>query len=61
MTMDLKLELSSSPVSPLGIVSDRVAGLHTDPLRDGSVLLLLLCKLPLNSESLVRGLIEFRG
>lgn len=53
----LQLELSSSPVSPLSIVSDGVSRLHTNPLRDGSVLLLLLSQLSLNSEGLVRGLI----
>lgn len=56
--MNLQLQLGSSPMSPLGIVSDRVTGLHANPLRYGSVLLLLFSKLPLDSESLVRSLRE---
>merc|ERR1712126_95118 len=37
----LKLELRSPPVTPLGVVSDRVPRAHPDPLGDRSVLLLL--------------------
>lgn len=40
-------------MSPLGIISDGVAGLHPDPLRYGSVLPLFFGKLSLNSEGLV--------
>lgn len=55
---NLQLELSSSPVSPFGIVSNCVACLHSDPLWDWPVLLLLLGQLLLNSEGFVRGLWE---
>jgi len=37
----LKLELGSPPVTPLGVVTDRVSGTHANPLGNRSVLLLL--------------------
>jgi len=40
--LDLQLQLCPPPVSPLGVVPDRVAGPHPDPLGDGPVLLALL-------------------
>lgn len=50
----LKLELRSSPMTPLGVVADRVASSHTNPLRNWSVLLLLLGQNFLDLQSLVR-------
>ena len=50
---DLQLELGPPPVSALGVVTDGVAGPHSDPLRNGSVLLQLLCELDLDAEGLV--------
>lgn len=50
---DSQAQLGSSPVSPLGVVADRVAGFHADPLRDGAVLLLLLGQEPLDPVGLV--------
>ena len=50
---DLQLELGPPPVAALGVVADRVAGPHPDPLRDRSVLLQLLGQLDLDAESLV--------
>ena len=37
---------------PLGVIPDRVAGPHPDPLWDGSVLLALLGQDPLHAEGL---------
>lgn len=54
----LQLELGTSPMSPLGIVSNRVACLHPDPLRDWPVLLLLFSQLFLDSEGFVGGLLK---
>ena len=47
------MQLSSSPVDSLSIVSDLVPSSKSDPLRQRSVLLLVLSQLLLNSESLV--------
>ncbi len=47
------MQLSSSPVDSLSIVSDLVTSSKSDPLRQRSVLLLVLSQLLLNSESLV--------
>jgi hypothetical protein len=58
--IDLELEFGSSPVSPFGVVSNGVPGLHTDPLRDGSVLSLLLRELAFDSERLVGRLLDTR-
>jgi hypothetical protein len=49
----LQLQLGTSPVTSLGVVSDLVAGAHSDPLRDGTILLQLLGELKLDSECLV--------
>ena len=40
-------------MTALGVVSDGVAGPHSDPLRDGTILLQLLGELGLDAESLV--------
>ena len=40
-------------MSALGVVTDGVARPHSDPLRNGSVLLQLLCELDLDAEGLV--------
>lgn len=40
-------------MSPLGIVPDFMASFHTNPLGNGTVLLLFLGQKPLDSESLV--------
>ena len=40
-------------MSALGVVTDGVAGPHSDPLRNGSVLLQLLGELDLDAEGLV--------
>jgi len=50
----LELELGSPPVTPLGVVSDRVSGPHSDPLRNRPILLLLLSQHFLNLQRLVR-------
>jgi len=50
---DLQLELGPPPVAALGVVSDRVAGPHADPLRNRPVLLQLLGELHLDAEGLV--------
>lgn len=42
-------------MSSLGVVPDLVAGFHADPLRDRSVLLLLLSEEPFDLERLVGG------
>jgi hypothetical protein len=49
----LKTELSSSPVTALGIVTNGVVGSETDPVWDWSVLLLLLSQNSLNFEGFV--------
>jgi hypothetical protein len=51
--MHLDAEASLAPVSPLGVISDGVAGAETNPLGNGTVLLLRLGKLLLRLESLV--------
>jgi hypothetical protein len=50
---DLQFDLGTPPVVLLGIVSDHVAGPHTDPLRDWLVLLHLLGELCPGEEGLV--------
>jgi len=47
------MQLSSSPVDSLSVVSDFVTSSKSDPLRQRSVLLLVLSQLLLDSESLV--------
>lgn len=49
----LQADLGAAPVSALGVVSDLVASAHSDPLRDGPVLLQLLGQRLLGAESLV--------
>lgn len=51
----LDTQLGPSPVSSLCVVSDRVIGLHTDPLGKRAVLTLLLGELELGAESFVGG------
>ena len=46
------MQLSSSPVSSLGVVSDSVTTSQSDPLRQWSVLLLGLGQLLLGPERL---------
>ena len=40
-------------MTALGVIADRVSSAHSDPLRNGSVLLQLFSQLLLNPESLV--------
>lgn len=49
----LEAELGATPVTPLGVVPDRVASTKAGPVRDGSVLVLLLGKRPLGAEGLL--------
>jgi len=49
----LDTETSLAPVSALGVVPDGVAGPQANPLGDGAVLLLRLCKLLLGAEGLL--------
>jgi len=51
----LQLQLGTPPMSPLGVVTNRVSGTHPDPLRDGAILLPLLGKLLLDPEGLQGG------
>jgi len=51
---NLKLELRASPMTPLGVVSDRVPRSHPDPLWNRSVLLLLLRQHFLDLQRFVR-------
>ncbi len=53
MSGALEAELGAAPVTPLGVVPDRVAGAKAGPVRDGSVLVLLLGKCPLSAEGLL--------
>lgn len=46
----LQLELGTAPMTSLGVVSDLIAGLHSDPLWNGSVLSLLLRENSLDLE-----------
>uniref|UniRef100_A0A0L0P0J1 Uncharacterized protein n=1 Tax=Candidozyma auris TaxID=498019 RepID=A0A0L0P0J1_CANAR len=50
---NLDVQLRSSPVSSLGVVSDGVVGLQSDPLRQRSVLLGSLAQFLLSLEALV--------
>lgn len=52
----LELELGPSPMSPLGIVPDLIASLHSDPLWYGPVLLLFLGKHSLDTKRFMRRL-----
>lgn len=52
-TRCLDVQLGSSPVSSLSVVSDGVVSLHSDPLRQRSVLLGGLSQLLLGLETLV--------
>lgn len=63
---DLDVELGTSPVAALGIVSDLVVSSHPDPVRDRSVLFLLLSENALGFESFVgrhfiRNLMQIEG
>ena len=50
----LHTQLGSSPVSSLGVVPDFITSFHSNPLRNGTVLLLFLGLESLDPESLVR-------
>ena len=52
LNSDLQAELSSSPVSSLGVVSDSVTSSHSDPLGNRAVLLDLLSQDSLELETL---------
>jgi len=56
----LKLELSSPPVTSLGVVTNRVACSHPDPLRNRPVLFLLLRQHLFNFQSFVRSHLRVR-
>jgi len=49
----LDSELCAAPVATLGVVADGVVSAETDPLRDGSVLALLLGQDLLHLKTLV--------
>lgn len=49
----LQFELGTAPMTSLGIVSDLISRLHSDPLWDRSILSLLLSKNSLDLEGLV--------
>lgn len=51
--ISLQLQLCASPVTSLSVVPDFVSSTHSDPLRNWSILLKLLCKLLLDSECLM--------
>lgn len=53
VTQSLDVHLSSSPVSSLGVVTDSVVGSQSNPLWQGSVLLLGLSQLLLDLERLL--------
>lgn len=53
MASKLQLELGTAPVAALGVVTDLVARLHSDPLGNRSILALLLSEHLLDSERLV--------
>jgi len=57
---NLKLELGSPPVTPLGVVTDRVACSHPDPLRNRPVLFLLLRQHLFNFQGFVRSHLRVR-
>ena len=50
----LQTQLGSSPMSSLGVVPDFIASFHSNPLRNGTILLSFLGQESLDSESLVR-------
>ena len=50
----LQLELCSSPVTSLGVVSDFVSGLHSHPLWDRSIHVHLMSQFTLDDKRLVR-------
>lgn len=54
VSIALQLEFGSSPVTPFSVVTNFVASLHANPLRNRPVLLLLLAQHPLDAESFVR-------
>lgn len=56
--MHLQVQLSSSPVSSLAVVSDGGVSLKSEPVRKRSVLLSSLGKLDLGSEGFVRLLLS---
>ena len=56
----LQLQLGPPPVPPLGVVADRVAGPHADPLGNRPVALQLLGQLALDLERLQGRLEEQR-
>ena len=47
--MSLKLELGSPPVTPLGVVTNRVACSHTNPLRNRPEKTINWCKETVNT------------
>ena len=49
----LQANLGAAPMATLRVVADGVVRLHAEPLRDVSVLLLLLCQNLLHPEGLV--------
>ena len=50
----LQAQLHSSPILPLGVVSDFITSFHLNPRGNGTILLLFLGKESLDPESLVR-------
>lgn len=50
--MDLNVQLGASPVASLGVVTDLVVGLKTEPVGKGLVLLGLLAQDTLNTKGL---------
>ncbi|KND99779.2 hypothetical protein QG37_03198 [Candidozyma auris] len=55
---NLDVQLRSSPVSSLGVVSDGVVGLQSDPSRQRSVSLGSLAQFSLSSEALVSSVVS---
>lgn len=49
----LQLQLRASPVTSLCVVSDFVASTHSNPLRDGAILLQLFRQFLFDSECLM--------
>ena len=61
MCDSLQTQLGSSPMSPLGVVTDFITSLHPNPLRNGPVLLLFLSQELLDPEELVRRHMEVKS
>merc|ERR1739838_217358 len=55
----LKLELRPPPVTPFGVVADRIARSHADPLRNRSILLLFFRQDLFYLQCFVRRHVEF--